>query len=165
MKRTNLLSLIVVLIFILFLSLGCNKQSTSQNSTLIPNEQNTVVSVNSTTPEVVSDDFTKVTYRTIHTMGTMYEVLMSTAGELYKEKIITEEQKTKLIDLGYIYHGSYHALVTAFEMYKKSQTDEEKISITLMVIETVKKYNKVLEYYNDITKGVKGVQQWTKISS
>lgn len=178
MRPSKLTMLILVLIFSLFISVGCSKKQpetevitkpSSEQSTSVP----TVTTVPTTTetaeavtkPVDESTDFTKITYRTIHTMGTMYDVLMRTAGELYKEKLITEEQKAQLIDLGYIYYGSYQGLVTAFETYEKSKNDEDKISITLMVIETVKKYNKVLEYYNDVTKGIKGVQQWTKISS
>ena len=175
MKKLSVFGWNLCLLIIVLLTVGCfgNKQESSEQSTLVPSQQTTT---NATDPVVAptetpaatineSDDFTKITYRTIHTMGTMYDVLMSTAGELHREKILTDEQKKKIIDLGYIYEGSYQTLVTAFEMYKKSKNDDDKISITVMVIETVRKYNSILEYYNSVTKGVKGVQQWTKISS
>ncbi len=165
MKNLKWLQLLILCILLLFVSTGCTK-STTQDPDIKPSvEHSTSVPVTNATSTNESDDFTKITYRTIHTMGTMYDVLMSTAGELHKEKILTDEQKKKIIDLGYIYEGSYQTLVTAFEMYKKSKNDDDKISITVMVIETVRKYNSILEYYNSVTKGVKGVQQWTKISS
>ena len=156
--------IIMVLLLCCMMVVGCSKKETPPTTTTTSNSTAVVApEVPVTQPEENADEFVKITYRTIHTMGTMYNVLMGTAGNLYKEKVLTEEQKNKMIDLGYIYYGSYQALATAFEAYQKSKSDDEKISLTLLVIETVKKYNSVLEYYNDVTKGVKGVQQWTKI--
>jgi len=162
MKRSMLYYVMTAMMICLMLLAGCTKDAPSVST---GNTSNSTVSTDIpvTQPEETSDEFTKITYRTIHTMGTMYNVLMGTAGSLHKEKVITDEQKKKMIDLGYIYYGSYQGLVTAFESYQKVKSEDGKISLTLMLIQTVKQYNTILEYYNDVTKGVKGVQQWTKI--
>lgn len=162
MKRSMVYYVMCLMMICFVVLAGCTKDTPSV-STDATNSSVVSPEVPVTQPEENAEEFVKITYRTIHTMGTMYNVLMGTAGNLYKEKVLTEEQKNKMIDLGYIYYGSYQTLATAFEAYQKSKSDDEKISLTLLVIETVKKYNTVLEYYNDVTKGVKGVQQWRKI--
>ena len=161
--KTTFKWIVLVLLLCCTLITGCSKKETTVPTTITNSTNAVVLEVPITQPDEYVDEFNKTIYRTIHTMGTMYNVLMGTAGNLYKEKVLTEEQKNKMIDLGYIYYGSYQTLVTAFEAYQKVQSDDGRISITLLTIETVKKYNIVLEYYNDVTKGVKGVQQWTKM--
>lgn len=162
--RTTFRWILLLLLLCCVSVVGCSKKIAGPVAPPVTNSTVAVApEVPVTQPTEGSDEFTKITYRTIHTMGTMFNVLMGTAGNLHKEKILTDDQKNKMIDLGYIYYGAYQTLATAFEAYQKVQSDDGKISITLMVIETVKKYNTVLEYYNDVTKGVKGVQQWKKI--
>ena len=168
MKRFTGLLVMLMMVFVLILG-GCNKSTTmdTHNTTLATTNASSdlvvVLTPNQPNVSIESNDFEKNTYRTIVTMDTMFNVLMETGGSLYKEKMLTDSSRLKLEALGNIYYGAHQALVLTFETYKKVQDEDSKLALALQFYKTVKNYNEVLDCYNDVTKGIKGVQQWTKL--
>ena len=109
-------------------------------------------------------DFEKQAYNTVLVAGKTYDLTMKTAGSLYAEKKITEEQKKVIIAAGTIYYGAYQAAVEALLVYhntKEKESAKEKAS--LAVSQMILKFNAFIECYNDITKGIEGLSPETKL--
>lgn len=161
--------LLIFLVITLLLIGGCNKPQVSQETTNTTVEHQTTAVVNATPPVVIEEDpkesaeFEKNAYRTLQTMKSMYVILMSTSGDLYRNGDLGEEARTKIVDLGNVYYGSYMTLVKALEEYHKFKNEESKLALALQLYKTIKDYNTILDYFNSVTSGIKGVQQWKNL--
>lgn len=167
MKRFGIFASIIALLLCCILCACTPKTTTTptHNATAeaVVVDNSTTVDMSNAPATVKGDAFEKNTYRTLWTLKTMYKIMMLTANDLYNDEKITPVQKQQIIDLGKIYYGSYLSMVTAFEVYKKSHSEDDKLSLTTLMFAAVKNYNAVIDYYNTITTGINGVQQWKKM--
>ena len=109
-------------------------------------------------------DFEKNAHNTLLVAGKSYDLSMKTCGTLYKEGKITEQQKQKVVDLGTVYYGAYNGAVDALLIYHDTQggdTAKQKVSTALTSM--IFKFNDFVDAYNDIVKGINGINQEMKL--
>lgn len=109
-------------------------------------------------------DFEKQAYTSVLAAGKTYDISMKTAARLYEEKKITEEQKTKILAVGTVYYGAYQASVEAMLVYhdakdKDAAKDKARQAVTSMIL----RFNTFIDCYNDIVKGIEGLNPETKL--
>jgi len=111
------------------------------------------------------DDVEKTSYRSLSVMAVTYDGIMSSLGDAYKQGLITEDAKEKIIDVGNVFYGAYHSAEEAFKAYisaKKSGVDtrpfEDKLesSVTYALVSM----NTYITYYNSIASGIEGMKEW-----
>ena len=109
-------------------------------------------------------DFEKNAHNTLLIAGKSYALSMKTCGKLYKEGKITEQQKQKIVDVGTIYYGAYNGAVDALLIYhdaKDKDTAKQKVSTAISSV--VFKFNDFVDAYNDVVKGIEGINQEAKL--
>lgn len=113
------------------------------------------------------DDFEKNTYRAFLVMGGTYDGVMTAAGTAYKDGLIDEETKQKIIDVGSVFYGSYHSSRELFKVYlaaKENGAREEALSLEQKVqdsvFNTLTLLNEFVSYYNSVAEGVNGMKKW-----
>ena len=99
----------------------------------------------------------------------MYKIVMTTAGELYKEgsldsnSTMAEIKKQKIIDMGNIVYASYHTALDGYDAYIKLNSTENELGLISKLKLAVSNYNDLISQYNTLTSGIKGVQQWKSL--
>lgn len=159
--RKGFYSLSGVIMFIVVL-LVCVFGCTSAKQKLELPQNGTVV-FNGTTNATTTSTIAKNTFRTLTTIGTMYKVVMTTAGELYKDGELNDIQKQKIIDVGNIAYASYHIGVDSYDAYMKLSSPDNELKLLTTVKLAVTNYNELIVQYNTLTSGIKGVQQWKSL--
>lgn len=97
-------------------------------------------------------NFESVTYKTLYTTGIISDASMKSAGELYRQGKIDDEQVAKIIEMARIYYTAYHEAVVAFEIYRqtKSVTDKEKLIAVLNSLS--EKFGEIKSYIDQLKK-------------
>lgn len=73
-----------------------------------------------------TSDFIVNSYQSLSVSKEAYESTMTLAGDLYKQKVITEETKDRLIEIGRIYKFIHNEAVSALIQYQNSQNKQDK---------------------------------------
>lgn len=65
-------------------------------------------------------------YQSLSVSKEAYESTMTLAGDLYKQKVISEETKDQLIEIGRMYKFIHNEAVSALIQYQNSQNKQDK---------------------------------------
>jgi len=94
--------------------------------------------------------FSKNTYDTLASSADAYRASMQSAGDLYSNGMITEEQKTKIIVYGEDFWLAYHTAVDALEAYQLNR-DHAGVYTALATLSTA--LGSFLEYAQSLRGG------------
>ncbi len=94
--------------------------------------------------------FSKDSYRTLSVSAETYHAAMSSMGDLYRQGLISEEEKAKAVELGSYFKAAYNAAIDANQAYLKVDSDQNRDKVTAALIEYSKVLGKVLEYINAV---------------
>jgi hypothetical protein len=94
--------------------------------------------------------FESNTYRTMYTLGTTYNAAMQSAGDLYRQGKMSDEQAQKIIKSANIFYASYQEAVVAFEVYKKTNSADVKEKLTTLLKELSQKYAEIFSYIEQL---------------
>lgn len=73
-----------------------------------------------------ANDFIINSYQSLSVSKEAYESTMTLAGDLYKQKVISEETKDRLIEIGRIYKFIHNEAVSALIQYQNSRNEQDK---------------------------------------
>ena len=90
--------------------------------------------------------FSKNAYRALGTSSVAYDVAMKTTADLYHQKVVGEDVKTKAIELGNIFWAAYNSAVDALAAYEKTRTAEDKVKVETALNEANAAFVKFLDY-------------------
>ncbi|MDI6755339.1 MAG: hypothetical protein QME78_13210 [Thermodesulfobacteriota bacterium] len=96
--------------------------------------------------------FESNTYKTMYTLGTAYDAAMKSAAELYQEDKLNSEQVQKIIDYANAYYVVYHEAVIAFEIYKATNSAQDKEKLIKVLAEVSKRQGEVIGYIDRLKK-------------
>ena len=90
--------------------------------------------------------FSKNAYRALGTSSVAYDVAMKTTADLYHQKVVGEDVKTKAIELGNIFWAAYNSAVDALVAYEKTRTADDKAKVETALNEANAAFVKFLDY-------------------
>ena len=90
--------------------------------------------------------FSKNAYRALGTSSVAYDVAMKTTADLYHQKVVGEDVKTKAIELGNIFWAAYNSAIDALAAYEKTRTAEDKVKVETALNEANAAFVKFLDY-------------------
>lgn len=102
--------------------------------------------------------FTGNAYKTLTTSATVYESTMAAAGDAYKQGLITDEDKAKIISIADKYWTAYHASVIALEVYERTKSTANKSKAEAALVEVSRVYGELLSIIRPLIK--KGETSW-----
>lgn len=77
--------------------------------------------------------FVKNTYSSLGTAGVLYDTSMKTVADLYRQGLMSEEDKAMAISIGRDYHDVYLSAVAALEIYQgMAEGDKEGQKMHIM---------------------------------
>lgn len=85
-----------------------------------------------------SDDFAKTSYRTLSIAGITYDTAMRISADAYKQGIINDAAKEKIITVGNIYYQSYMTARQGLEVYYKALVSDKPAEKTQLVSDFAK---------------------------
>jgi hypothetical protein len=88
------------------------------------------------------------TYKALSIGGNSYDAAMTGIGDLYRQGLVTEEQKAEAIKVGNYYHDAYHAAVESLKTY--AGTDVETGDLQQKVYAVGTALGKLLAYINPL---------------
>lgn len=79
------------------------------------------------------DNFTANAYKALGTAATAYDTSMKVAADLYKQDLISDEEKAAIIEFGTAYRQAHRTAVNALAAYEKTRQagDREKARVAL----------------------------------
>ena len=102
-----------------------------------------------------SDNFVKVSYRTLSVAGITYDTAMKVAADAYKQNIIPETTKEQIIKYGNVYYQSYETARQGLEIYYKALVSNETIDKTQIVSDfakMVQDLKQLVAFVQEVTK-------------
>jgi len=111
------------------------------------------------------NDIEKTSYRSLTVMAATYDGIMSSLGDAYKQGLLSEDDKDKIIDVGNIFYGAYHSAEEALKAYMNAKKSGESLKPFEDKLENAVTYalitmNSYITYYNTIASGVQGMREW-----
>jgi hypothetical protein len=85
-------------------------------------------------------------YKTLATAATTYETAFQALADLYKQGLLSKENKNKAIEYGNHFWTAYHAAVDLLASYAKTASAEDEARLNVAVIEVSKLLGVFLEY-------------------
>ena len=78
-------------------------------------------------------NFAKNSFRTLSVSKATYEVILSSAGDMYKEGLLTEDQKNEFISVGHKYRDAQKVASDAAAAYMitESAENERQVEVAL----------------------------------
>jgi hypothetical protein len=95
-----------------------------------------------------SNDFLTNSYNTLNTVGTSYDVAMTSAGEMYRQGHLTEQQKENVIAAAEVVYTSFQAAVAAVQVYEATEGKSGKEAVTAAINQMLDSYNQFIELVN-----------------
>lgn len=83
------------------------------------------------------DKFEKSAYRSIKTMAQTYDTSFTILGDLYREGVITDDEKDQAIDAGDKFRASLNVVIDALTIYKIAKTDESRSAVEIAIVEAM----------------------------
>ena len=99
------------------------------------------------------DDFVKTSYQTLSVSKQTYDTTLSVMGDLYKQGKLTEVQKDKAIELGWIYKEAHNMAVLALVVYDASNNSADKGAFEAAIAESAKRLTEFLTFVQPLLKG------------
>lgn len=96
--------------------------------------------------------FVPVSYKSMLVMETAYDTALTICGDLYKEGVITEPDKEKIIQGARVFQESYDLLAIALLSYEKSKDKESKDKVILAMGECLGAYDRFIKIFELLTK-------------
>lgn len=111
------------------------------------------------------DQVEKNAYRALSVMSATYDGIMLSAGDAYKNKLITEDQRNKIVDVGNVFYGTFHTANSALASYIKvrdegGNVDKAQGDMVLAVNLALEAMMNFTAYYNDVASGIEGMKKW-----
>lgn len=78
--------------------------------------------------------FTRDAYRALAAAGSTYDMAMKSAGSLYKEGKIHDQQKAQIISVAGKYRLAYFTAIDALAAYEKNRTGTTKTNAEMAIL-------------------------------
>lgn len=121
-QRKRVISVFLALALMMFMIQGCATIQTNHN-------------------QVVAGG-----YKTLATAATTYETAFQALADLYKQGLLSEDNKNKAVEYGQHFWTAYHAAVDLLASYAKTFSAEDEAKLNVAVIEVSKLLGVFLEY-------------------
>ena len=100
-------------------------------------------------------NFVKSSYRVLSTSANVYDASMKTAADLYKQHLISESEKEKIVNIAKMYKDSFMLCNNAIAQYMMSETPENQKKaqealnqMTKSLDDLIQEINKTKKYNN-----------------
>ena len=98
---------------------------------------------------VQCSSFVKTTYSSLGSAGVLYDTGMKTVADLYKQEIMSEEDKELAISIAQDYHDVYLSAVAALEIYQ-GMSAGDKEGQKMQILEMMEKLSEIGGNLTDI---------------
>jgi len=97
-----------------------------------------------------ANSFIKSSFDTLSVSKATYDSTLNVAGDLYKQGLMSEEQKTEAIKIGNVYMVTHNEAVNALLNYKMLATDQNKDIYLKSAADVSARLADLLEYLKPI---------------
>jgi len=84
-------------------------------------------------------------YKLLLTSQISYDTSMKVAADLYRQGKMTQDEKTKIIEIGTLYAEAHNQSVKALASYEKTKSDEDQARLTAQIEVATNALSKLLE--------------------
>lgn len=91
-------------------------------------------------------DFTRNTYRALTVSFTGYDTVLSGMGDLYREKLITDQVRDQAIKYGKAYKLAHNGAVNALAKYEETGGEQNKQAVTAALTDASKALAQLISY-------------------